>query len=448
VRTVLIIGADFAPSSLPPATRIRFFAKHLREFGWEPIILTTKSEHYDWPVDPENEQLLAPTLEVIRTHAWKSSWTRRIGIGDIGMRSLWHTWAALKRLCRERPIDLILIPVPPSVPMVLGRMAHKKFGIPYVIDYIDPWVTDAYKKLPRNHRPPKWFFANALSRILEPFSLKYVSHITGVSKGTTDSVLDRYKWLKEENATEIPYGSEADDFAYVRKHPRKNPIFESRDGMVHLSYVGACIPQMYSTVRAIFKGVKLGLEQFPDMFSRLRLHFVGTSYAPSGNAPTVIPSLAREFDVGGLVDERSSRVSYLDSLQIMLDSDALFLIGSDEPHYTASKVFPYMLSQRPLMAVFHSASTVVSVLENYSGGRVITYSDTQLPGDRSDEIMKVLSSILNKEIEPVCETNRLEAFSTRTMTRRLAEAFDKALSPKRLETTLLAGDALHRDASA
>ena len=60
-KTVLIVGPDFTPSSYPPALRIRFFAQHLREFGWEPIVLTTDPGYYEWEVDPENEKLLPQT---------------------------------------------------------------------------------------------------------------------------------------------------------------------------------------------------------------------------------------------------------------------------------------------------------------------------------------------------------------------------------------------------
>ncbi|HKO62337.1 MAG TPA: glycosyltransferase, partial [Pyrinomonadaceae bacterium] len=216
MNRVLIIGADFSPSSLPPATRIRFFATHLAEFGWEPIVLTTKPEFYDWPTDPENESLLPESLKVVRTDALSAGWTRKIGFGDIGMRSLWSHWRAIKQICAKQRVDLIFIPVPPYVPMVLGRMAHRKFGIPYVVDYIDPWVTEYYWKVPRAQRPPKWPLAYSLSRLLEPYSLKRVAGITGVSKGTTDSVVNRYRYLADGQATEIPYGAEARDFEYVR----------------------------------------------------------------------------------------------------------------------------------------------------------------------------------------------------------------------------------------
>src|SRR5439155_21094507 len=102
MKRVLIIASDFVPSSLPPATRVRFFAKHLPEFGWEPIVLTVDPRHYEAAVDPENEKLLSPSLDVIRTRAFSTRWTRKIGIGDIGIRSLWQHWRAINRLCRKR----------------------------------------------------------------------------------------------------------------------------------------------------------------------------------------------------------------------------------------------------------------------------------------------------------------------------------------------------------
>jgi hypothetical protein len=33
-------------------------------------------------------------------------------------------------------------------------------------------------------------------------------------------------------------------------------------------------------LRAVFEAVKLGLQRRPELFNRLRLHFVGTTYAP------------------------------------------------------------------------------------------------------------------------------------------------------------------------
>ena len=247
MKRVVVVGPDFVPSSLPPALRIRLFVRYLPEFGWRPSVITVDPRYYEYPVDLENERLLPDALEVFRTPALPASITRRFGVSDIGIRSLWHHWRALNSLCRRDPIDLVFIPVPPYVPMILGRLIYRRFRIPYVIDYIDPWVTEYYWTLPKGQRPPKWPLAHVLSRLLEPFALGGVAHIVGVSQGTTRSVTSHYPWLSNTETTEIPYGGEPADFEYLRSHPRHQRIFDCRDGFLHISYVGAYTPAMRMT---------------------------------------------------------------------------------------------------------------------------------------------------------------------------------------------------------
>lgn len=427
MKSVAILGADFSPSSLPPALRIRYFAQHLPEFGWQPIIITTDSKHYNWKIDPENERLLPESLEVIRTNALPEKLTRKIGIGDIGARSMWYHWKVISDLCRKKRIDLLFIPVPPFFPMMLGRLAHMRFGVPYVVDFIDPWVTEYYWTVPKDKRPPKWAMFYTLSRILEPFSLKKVSHIVGVSKGTTDSVVSRYRHLTEDDATEIPYGGEASDFEYLRKRPRRNEIFDPQDGFFHISYIGAYPTGMEPTVRALFRAAKAGLERNPELFRRLRFHFVGTTYAPNGNSPYQLKPLARELGIEELVEEHPPRIPYLDALQLQLDSNALMIIGSDAPHYTASKIFPYILAQKPLLTIFHEESSVVKILDETQAGEVIKFSSQKPPHEKIDEITDRLESLLGMYPEDIPQTRweKFEQYTTRAMAFRLATVFNK-----------------------
>jgi len=271
MKRVAIIAPDFVPSSLPPAIRVRFLARHLPAFGWQPTVITTDPSFYDWSVDPENEKLLPDALDVVRTRAVPIGLSRRIGIGDIAMRSLWHQWRALRRVCTTHRPDLVFVSVPPYMTMILGRLAHRRFGVPYVIDYIDPWVTDYYKRLPRSERPPKWFLADRLSRMVEPWALRGVAHLVGVSQATTDGVAERYSWLSKSDGTEIPYGAEAADFEYLRAHPRRNPIFSAADGHFHMTYVGRAGSDMEFALRVVFRALRHGLEKNPALFQKLRL---------------------------------------------------------------------------------------------------------------------------------------------------------------------------------
>ncbi len=426
MKRVAIIGADFVPSSLPPALRIKFFASHLREFGWEPVVITTDPRYYENRVDPENARLLPEWLRVIRTAAVPARLTRKFGVGDLGMRSLWHHWRALKTLCREQRVDLIFIPVPPYVPMVLGRLAHRRLGIPYVVDYIDPWGTPYYAKLPRAQRPPKWAMASAMARFLEPFALRHVAHLVGVSKGTTDLVVGKYPWLRESDTTEIPYGGEAGDWEYIRRHPRRNPVFDPADGLMHFASVGAYTEAMRPVLAAFFAGVRKARAESPEL-AGLRLHFVGTSY--STGRPCVSP-IAREQGVEEMVEERPHRVPYLDALQILSDAHALLVIGSAEPHYTASKIFPYILARKPLLTIFHHDSSVINIVESTQAGSVITFSADHPLQEKTDEVAWRLRELaaLGPGYEPRTRWQAFDAYTTRAMTARLAEVFDKVVA--------------------
>jgi hypothetical protein len=259
MKKVAIIAPDFVPSNMPPALRVRNFARHLPGFGWQPIVLAADPQFYEGRLDWENQHLLPESLHVIRTSALPVGIARKLGVGDIGMRSFWHIWRALRSLCAAEQIDLILIPVAPYVPMLLGRMAHARFGIPYIIDYSDPWITETYWRLPHSQRPPKWALAYALSRLIEPLAVRRVSAISGVSEGTLGSVRSYHSELASVPSAEIPFGGEPRDFAWLREHPRKHDVFSPDDGHFHLSYVGVCIPQMHAVVRALFLAVRRGL---------------------------------------------------------------------------------------------------------------------------------------------------------------------------------------------
>ncbi len=436
MRHVAIINADFTPSSLPPALRVRFFAKHLPEFGWQATVITTDPNYYESTIDPENEQLLPKTLNVIRTSALPAKLTRSFGFGDLGIRSLFFHWRALKKLSRDKPIDLILIPVPPSMPMTLGRLAYHRLGIPYVIDYIDPWITEYYWSLPKEQRPPKWRWASSVARVLEPFSVKRASQITGVSKGVTDSVISRYSQFEESDATEIPYGGEADDLAYVKTHPRENRIFDKHDGLLHITYTGAFAIGMSSAVKAIFMALRAGLQRTPELFNRVRLHFIGSTYDPKASSSSgyqVMP-LAEEVGVAEFVDEHPARVSYLDALQLLLDSHALLVIGYDEPLYAASKIYPYILARRPILAVLHEDSSPVSILRKTNAAEVVTYNFVAQPLDRVKEISAKLEELLAlpPDYQPRTNWEEFEPYTTRAMAARLSEVFDKAVQRNRV----------------
>ena len=425
-RTVLILAPDFAPSSFPPALRVRFFSNHLADFGWKPLVLTVAPENYETPIDDANLDLVASSVEVIQTQALPARLTRWFGFGDLGLRSLFHLQSAASRLCRQRAVDLIFIPVPPYYTMIQGRLLKARHGIPFVVDYIDPWVVEDYFRMEPHLRPPKWRLAYWVSRLLEPLAVRPAAGIVGVSEGTIASVVDRYPEFEKLPSAILPYGAEARDFDYLRQSPRLNPCFEKDDELFYLCYTGAFIPGMFDTARALFKALGVGLAKSPELFDRIRILFIGSSYG--GSEERHAERLAREEGVAQFVREYPPRVSYLDACQILLDADALLALGSDAPHYTPSKIFPYLLAQKPILAIFHSASSLIQILEGSGAGTAVPFSPESL-ANQVPVIQARLTQLLSGSLPFVpLDEAKFAAYSARAMASGLARFFDDCLS--------------------
>jgi hypothetical protein len=271
----------------------------------------------------------------------------------------------------------------------------------------------------------KAFWYRQLALKLEPRVVHGASHLVAVSDGTNEGVRARYPSVPADRCTGIPYGFEASDFDALRRSPRPNPYWDATDGKIHLVYVGAMLPKGYDTLRALVAGVLTLRESAPDIFARLRLHFFGTTYDPNVKDGLVLP-IAREMVLGEQVTEHPARVPYLDALNILCSSDVILGLGSSERHYTASKIFPNILARRPMLAVYHEASTVCDIVREAHAGELVTYSDTSPAEQHAVEIGTALRRVLapGAYAPERVRWEHFEDYSARNMTRRLAEVFD------------------------
>jgi len=242
-------------------------------------------------------------------------------------------------------------------------------------------------------------------------------------------LFERYPWLKVE-ATGIPYGAEPADFDYLRQHPRANPVFDPRDGLLHVSYVGRGGPDMLPSLRAVFQAVLTGLNRWPDLFARLRLHFVGTTYAHQAEGQYQVLGLARELGVDRCVDEHPTRVAYLTAIQILLDSHVLLAVGSESVHYTASKIFPCILAARPLLAVFHEKSSAVTILKETQAAEVVAFGEGRPVSATVKDITQQLHKLLALPSNslPPTRWDVFERYTAKAMTARLAVVFDRVIT--------------------
>ena len=130
--------------------------------------------------------------------------------------------------------------------------------------------------------------------------------------------------------------------------------------------------------------------------------------------------------------EQPGRLDYLDALSVLSEASAILLLGSSERHYTASKLYPALLAKRPILALFHEASSVVSILRAAASEpsvRLVSYAD----GDGADAVARVDEVACHlRAIAARCEyrasdvaLERVDDVSARALARQLAAVFDR-----------------------
>jgi len=197
---------------------------------------------------------------------------------------------------------------------------------------------------------------------------------------------------------------------------------------VHLCYVGTLLPTGLGTLRLLLRALERARRDDPAA-ARVRLHFFGTSNQSQSTDHRVL-AMARECGVAEAVSEMPGRLDYLDALSVLTHASAVLLLGSSERHYTASKLYPALLSRRPILALFHEESSVVSILRaagTEPSVRMLTYGD----GAPDDALVAKaachLRALAAADLSTPADVSldRVDDMSARRLAARLAAIFDR-----------------------
>jgi len=291
----------------------------------------------------------------------------------------------------------------------------------------DPWVSTYRATAEDVERNLKYWIMQGLHRLMEPWTMREAGGLIAVSEDYITTLRQRYPQLRDCPAKTLPFAATEVDFEVVEENDIPNRIFDPEADYVHGVYAGRAGPPMVPALRIIFRALSMGLRKAPEQFRSLRLHFVGTSYATDGQARKIVESVAEEFGVEKYVHEDPERVSYIEALQLLNDADFLVVPGSDDPQYTASKLYPYILSTRPILAVFHEQSSVVDILREVNAGEVLPFdpNDEQSWSDRF--LDKWRDILLRIPMSPDTDWEAFEKYSAREMTRQQCTIFDRVV---------------------
>lgn len=176
MKKVLIITYYWPPSGGSGVQRWLYFTKYLRTFGWEPIIYTMKDA--DYPISDVKLLLKIPEgITVLKAKGFEpfkiyksltgqknkripNSVVSKKDYGFMHKLAVWvrgnffipdarKFWirpsvAYLSKFLATHKIDVLVSTSPPQSSHLIALAIHKKFNIPWLADFRDPWTKISY----------------------------------------------------------------------------------------------------------------------------------------------------------------------------------------------------------------------------------------------------------------------------------------------------------------
>ena len=416
MKKILIITPHYPPSNLAAVHRSRLFSLHLPTFGWEPIILVVDEKYYEEALDWDLATLLPKNQRIEKVSAFPVTEPRLVG--DIGLRAFFQLRKKALELVKSENIDFVYIPIPSFYVSLIGPYLKRKTGVKYGIDYIDPWV---------HHFPgseqffSRHYFSTKLAKLLEPKAVRTADIITGVAEGYYQGVIERNPYLRNQaQFGAMPYGGEKTDHEKLSKLKIKPYLFKKNEKFKFV-YAGAMLPKAYSILEAIFQS----MQQNKAFFTDIEFHFIGTGKLTNDPESFNIKSYAEKYGLWNtIVFEYPKRIPYLDVLVHLEQANAAFILGSTEPHYTPSKTYQAVLSEKPIFAVLHEASTASQIVTDSNAGQCLTFK-----GEEDVSLVKLEFTNKIKSFREFAsqynavQINQIlfEAYSAKSVTSKLVE---------------------------
>jgi hypothetical protein len=400
--------------------RVRMSLPHFKLFGWEAEVVAVHPDFTDMGRDELLKESIPGDIKIHWVKAFNKKWTSKIGMGSIALRSLPFYKSKVNQLIKTGRYDLIYFSTTQFPVCILGAYWKRRFKIPYVVDMQDPWHSDYYKNKPKNQRPPKYWFSYRLNKYLEPFAIKSADGLISVSDRYIADLKQRYPEIAGIPAYTIPFGAFEPDIQIAAEHHAQFEHLLS-EGSTNIVYAGRGGADMYKAITPLFLTLQRGLIDDPARFNRLRFYFIGTSYAPAGGGKATILPLAKSYNVQSLVVELPNRISYYHALFILQSADGLFIPGSDDAGYSASKLYPYLLLRKPVLAVFNKESPAIDILNEYGVRDVYNFNEVT-----SKDIIGYLHLVTdNPGAEIFYNSAAIEKYSAKNMTLMQCRLFNE-----------------------
>lgn len=382
MKKALIITYYWPPAGGPGVQRWLKFAKYLPQFGIEPVLYTPLNPHY--PItDPSLEEDIPHGITVIKRSiiepykvaslfSGKKATQISKGILPEGRQSfaekvlLWirgnlfipdarKYWVKpsvkylATYLAKER-IDTVITTGPPHSLHLIGFHLKKKIGIRWIADFRDPWTSIGYHKelklLPFSARKHK------------KLEKKVLTHADSIIV-TSYTTRQEFEQLTPVPITVITNGY--DDLPHIEA-----PLTEK----FTLSHIGSLLTGRNPS--ALWEALSGLISENSSFKTNFQLQLIGT----------VSHAVLNDIRLHGLLPycKMLGYVSHARATELQRTSQVLLLLEANNKEAGAiipGKVFEYMVSGRPIIAVGPAGWEVESLLEKTRTGYYFAHQDKE-----------------------------------------------------------------------
>jgi glycosyltransferase involved in cell wall biosynthesis len=336
-RTLLMLTYNFPPSAASGSHRLLGFARHLRPHGWRTAVVSATNIPFE-SVDPElDRRVPAGTLRYAAPFRFTAALrpfrrflpvtTFRFDIGLWGRRAT----RVAQRVIREQPIAAIVTSGPPHEAHVAGLRLKRRYGLPWIADFRDPWVAASWINTNAEGMPRLW------AARMERQVMDAADVIVANAPTARDALHGAFPQHAAKIVT-ITNGYDPESFDGLDRRP-------DPEGRWTLAHPGSLY--LGRDPRHLFEALGGLLADWPAGRARPRLRLLGGGHGLSRELKDEVSRLGLD-DV--VVSE--GQVPYRDSLQAMVDADVLVLL--DTPGRRAgvpAKLYEYLGAGRPILSL-------------------------------------------------------------------------------------------------
>jgi hypothetical protein len=422
---VLCVCPQFAPVNSADSHRLRLLLPYFAALGWQAEILAVDPGDVPSPKDPWLAARLPEDVPVHRVNAWTAKgW----GMNGLAQRSFMALHRRGVELVREKHFDLVFFTTTEFLLHGLGPLWKRRFGVPFCMDFQDPWVNDYYR-LNRDVVPPggrlKFAIIDRLHRLVERIVVRQCAGFLSVSAAYLHNLDARYGALVARQPRCVA-GFPAEPAEQDGLPQRSEPT--STETTRVWRYIGRGGEDMALSAGAFFAAWRTAIDLGLIDANAIRFEAIGTSYDPAGVGPKSFEAAALAESLQAQVLERTERVAYSTMLNLLATSDALVVFGSDDPSYNASKIHPYLLSGKPLLAIFHRESAIVPLIDRAGGGLCISFDAAAgTKAVKSDIVDRWFRQGVSPAAIPL-DMREIEHFTAAHQAKRIAAWFERIVT--------------------